>query len=76
MNTSQANVVIHVSDHFNADQQASMQKMLGSIHGVGRVTSGAKPHLILVDYDPVVIEARVIVERVQDHGLRAQLIGM
>jgi hypothetical protein len=76
MNTYQANVLIHVDESVEPDQQAAFESMLGNVEGVTQVRSSARPHLTWVDYDPGVIGGKAILGRVQSQGLHAQLIGM
>lgn len=76
MKTQQANVLIHVNESVETDQESAFNSMIGNLEGVTQVRASARAHLTWVDYNPDLTGSRAILGHVHSHGLHAQLIGM
>ena len=72
-----ADVAIHIDEAVAAEQREGLQDKLRSLDGVMAAASqDDTPHLMLVEYDPNLIDSRKILDAVTDSGVHAELIGM
>jgi hypothetical protein len=77
MSKKYTNVVVYVSGPVDAAERTGIEKAIAAQPGVGRAATSPKAErLILVDYDPVSISARRILETVRGRGVSAQLVAM
>jgi sensor domain CHASE-containing protein len=77
MSKKYANVVVHVSGPIRPAERAGIEQAIAAESGVARAVTSAKTgRLILVDYDPVIISARRILDTARGRGVSAQLVGM
>jgi len=77
MSTKYANVVVHVSGPVGPAERDAIEQAVAAEPGVSRArVSDKAERLFLVDYDPVSISARRILETVRGRGVSAQLVGM
>ena len=77
MTTNLADVIVHIDETLKPDQLKAIEK---HIHEMGGVVSACnrddKPHLISVVYDPEAVGSHDILERVEDDGVHAELVGL
>lgn len=76
MTTPCNQVVLHVDATTRPDDLAFLRNMLTQIAGVVSVRPSARPQLTHVDYDPVQVQGRAILDHVRQFGVRARLIGL
>ncbi len=77
MQTSQANVVVDLQQVLSRKRGDELESEIGDIHGVSRVKVSARTRrLMLVDYDPQMVDSQNILGAVVRRGYDARLIGM
>lgn len=77
MQTTQANVVVDVKPVLSGGAGDELLSELRRAQGVTGVrTSPRTRGLVLVDYDPKIIDSQAILQRVVQRGFYARLVGM
>jgi copper chaperone CopZ len=77
MQTNKANVVVDLKRTPNRDRITELESELDGMEGVTRAqVSSRSSRLVLVDYDPEVIDSQKILGAVVRQGFDARLIGM
>lgn len=77
MQATQANIVLDVQQALGRQSGDALVNELGEMPGVSRAwVSPRTRRLMLVDYDPKVINSRRILDTVVRRGFDARLIGM
>jgi hypothetical protein len=72
-----ADVTIHIDEAVPAEEREGLQDRLRSLDGVMAAASQEHtPHLVVVEYNPDLIDSRKILDTVTDSGVHAELIGM
>lgn len=77
MTDKRVDVTLHINE--NMDQHARNQLCDDLLHMMGvnaAEASDAKPHLMIVEYNPDVVSPVLFVEYAKQRGLHMQLIGM
>jgi hypothetical protein len=70
-------VTLHINEDMDQHTRDQLCDDLLHIVGVNAAdTNGAKPHLMIVEYNPDVVSPTVFVEYAKQRGLHMQLIGM
>ncbi len=77
MSKGLADVLVHVDQTLGHDRLASLTSTIAALNGVA-VAEGhdAKPHLIIVTYDPDKVNSQDILAAVKAQGVSAELIGL
>ena len=70
-------VLIHIDENLDDKSIREIEYDISQISGVysACVHQNAR-HLMLVDYDPLGVEAGALLAQVRDHGVHAELIGL
>jgi copper chaperone CopZ len=77
MQTKKANVVVDLKHIPTRERIDELESELDGINGVSRAqTSSRSSRLVLVDYDPKIIDSQKILGAVVRRGYDARLIGM
>jgi copper chaperone CopZ len=77
MQTNKANVVVDLKHTPDRDLIGELESELDGIEGVARARASSRSsRLVLVDYDPEVIDSQKILGAVVRRGYDARLIGM
>jgi copper chaperone CopZ len=77
MSKSLADVLVHVDQTLSHDRLASLTKAIAAVNGVSTAEGhDAKPHLVIVTYDPTQVNSQQILAVVKAQGLGAELIGL
>ena len=77
MQTSQANVVVDLKQVLSRKRGDELESELNGIEGVARARVSARSsRLVLVDYDPEIVNSQKILGAVVRRGYDARLIGM
>ncbi|MDH5796992.1 MAG: hypothetical protein OEZ19_00385 [Paracoccaceae bacterium] len=72
-----ADVTIHVDETVDHDARVQIVENLKACDGVTDVISGdAKPHVMIVKFNPAAITSKELLKSVLDSGVHAQLIGL
>ena len=72
-----ANVLMHFGSLLDDRQVDEVRAALSRLAGVARVEPGRKLRkILLVDYDPRVVDAQALVAAVRHRGYAPQLVGM
>ncbi|MGD8589708.1 MAG: ATP-binding protein [Chromatiales bacterium] len=70
------NIVVHIDEKLSEDQLLNMEKDISLAGGVySACVHERTPHLMVVDYDPMETQSIALLHNVQNHGVRAELIG-
>lgn len=71
-----ADVTIHIDETLDHEHLEGLSGKMHEMEGVISVgVQDKRPHLMIVGFDPHVIQSRHILEGVIDQGLHAELIG-
>jgi hypothetical protein len=77
MSNSAADVLIHIDQTLDHERLASVTAKITAIAGVNSAQAhDAKPHLIVVTYDPEKVHATDVLSTVKAQGVGAELVGL
>lgn len=77
METKMVDVTLHINEEIDARKREALRDSLLRTRGVLAADyQAARPHLVIIEYDPDVIESSEFVHIARQSGLHAQLIGM
>lgn len=77
MGTNMADITLHIDENTSHNDRESIRDMLLAMNGVMAADcKDEKPHLMIVEYDPDVINSSKFLQAVSKHGLHAELVGM
>jgi len=77
MDKKMVDVTLHIDEDLDQSTRDQLREDLLHITGVTSADSGNnKPHLMIVEYNPDVVDPILFVEYGKQHGLHMQLIGM
>ncbi|UCG98008.1 MAG: hypothetical protein JSW31_02430 [Burkholderiales bacterium] len=77
MSKTFADVLVHVDQTLDHDRLATLTKAIAAIDGVSTAEGhDAKPHLVIVTYDPAKVNSQAILAAVKAQGVSAELIGL
>jgi len=70
-------VTLHVDENLESGRRQELDAALRAVNGVVSVhNSDAKPHLIMVEYNPESTTSRALLDCVLEKGVHAELIGL
>ena len=70
-------VTLHIDENTTHEDRESIRDSLLILNGVMAADyHDEKPHLLVIEYDPEIINSSEFVKAVQDRGLHAELIGL
>ena len=76
MDTKLAEVTLHIDEDTSHDERESFRDALLAMDGVlAAAYHDERPHLILIEYNPDVINSIEFVNTAKKHGQHAELIG-
>jgi hypothetical protein len=76
MTEQMADITLHIDeDTSHEDREKLRDKILGTDGVMAAASHDEKPHLMIIEYDPDVINSSAFVKMAQDSGLNAELIG-
>ncbi len=77
MNDRLVDVTLHINEELDQVDRNKLCDELLHISGVNSAdASGGKPHLMIVEYNPDVVDPMIFIEYAKQRGLHMQLIGM
>ncbi|MCU7835731.1 MAG: ATP-binding protein [gamma proteobacterium symbiont of Taylorina sp.] len=77
MDIKLVDITLHVDENLSAEQRETLEESLRALDGVISVhTSEKTPHLIIVGYNPDIIDHNGILKRVTDQGAHAKVIAL
>ncbi|MEA3411057.1 MAG: ATP-binding protein [Pseudomonadota bacterium] len=70
-------VTLHVDENLESGRRQELDTALRAVNGVVSVHNpDAKPHLIMVEYNPDSTTSRALLDCVLEKGVHAELIGL
>ena len=76
MDTKLAEVTLHIDEDTPHDERENFRDVLLALDGVMAASyHDEKPHLMLIEYNPDVIQSIEFVNTAKKHGFHAELIG-
>lgn len=76
MDTKLAEVTLHIDEDTTHDERENFRDAMLAMEGVmAAAYQDEKPHLMLIEYNPDVINSIEFVNSARKHGLHAELIG-
>ena len=76
MDTKFAEVTLHIDENTSHDKREEFRDSLLAMDGVmAAACHDDKPHLMLIEYNPDVINSIKFVDAAKKHSLHAELIG-
>jgi len=77
MDTKLAEVTVHIDESTSHDEREKFRDVLLAMDGVlAAACHDEKPHLLLIEYNPDVINSIEFVNTAKEHGLHAELAGL
>lgn len=77
MNNTMVDVTLHIDEQLDVLTRESLRDSLLHARGVMAADcTAAQPHLMIVEYDPDVINAREFLAIAKARGLHAELVGL
>lgn len=77
MSDKLADVLMHIDENTTHEAREELRDELLSMEGVMAASyHDEKPHLIVLAYDPDVINSSAFIETAREQGLHAELIGL
>ncbi len=77
MSKSLADVLVHVDQTLPHDRLASLTSVIAALNGVTTAEGhDAKPHLVIVTYDPGKVNSQDILATVKAQGVNAELVAL
>lgn len=70
-------VMLHIDEEITGNERESLRDRVLARDGVMAASYHVKtPHLLVVGYDPDVLNAKTILDTVEQTGVRAELVGL
>jgi copper chaperone CopZ len=77
MSKTLADVLVHVDQTLDHERLAALTGAIAALKGVASAEGhDAKPHLVIVSYDPAQVNSQDILAAVKARGVSAELIGL
>jgi hypothetical protein len=77
METGLAEVTLHIDEKTSHEERDKFRDVLLSMEGVmAAAYHDERPHLIMIEYNPAVIQSIAFVDTAKTHGYHAELIGL
>jgi len=77
MSDLMVDVTLHIDEDTTHDQREEFRNTLLALEGVmAAACHDEKPHLMLIEYDPELIDSIEFVNAAKKSGFRAELIGI
>jgi len=77
MSTNAVDVLVHIDQTLNHDRLAAVTRAIAAVNGVATAEGhDAKPHLVIVTYDPEKVSSQQILAAVKAQGVNAELVGL
>ena len=77
MGTKMTDITLHIDENTTHDDREAFRDNLLSMSGVMAAASpDAKPHLIVIEYDPDIINSSEFISAASQSGLHAELVGL
>ncbi len=77
MDTKMIDVMLHIDENTSHDKREAFKDSLLCLNGVMTADyQDKKPHLVVVGYDPDIINSSELLSAASSNGLHAELIGL
>ena len=75
--TDLVDILVHVDESIDHDHREALTDKVRGVSGVGVARlDDAKPHLMIVEYDPDAVKAIDVLNCVKEDGVHAELVGL
>jgi hypothetical protein len=76
MTEQMADITLHIDEETSHEGREKLRdKILGTDGVMAAAYHDEKPHLMIIEYDPDVVNSSAFIKITQDSGLHAELIG-
>ena len=77
MDTKMVDVTIHIDETTRHDEREDLKSCLLNMDGVMAAAShDEKPHLMVIEYNPDMVDSTEFLDVVKQQGLHGELIGL
>ena len=77
MTDKMVDVILHLDENITHDDRENIRDSLLDLDGVlAAACHDEKPHLLIVEYNPDIINSSEFLKVTQDRGLHAELVGL
>lgn len=77
MSINMADITLHIDENTSHDDREALRDSLLAMSGVmAAAYHDEKPHLMIIEYDPDVINSTAFLQAVSNRGLHGKLIGL
>ena len=77
MSENMADITLHIDENTSHNDRESLRDSLLAMNGVMAADyHDEKPHLMIVEYDPDVVNSSDFLKAVSNHGLHSELVGL
>jgi len=77
MDTKMTDITIHIDENTTHDEREAFRNNLLVMNGVMAAAShDEKPHLMIIEYDPDIINSKEFINEAKKNGLHAELVGL
>lgn len=72
-----SDVTLHINEEIGHDDREKLRDVLLNVDGVMAAdVRDDKPHLMIIEYDPEIVDARKFIEVSSSQGIHGQLVGL
>ena len=76
MDTYSTSVVVHIDENLTSEEIQQLEQEVCHMNGIVSAWMDVKtPHLMVVDYDPQVVESGMLLAHIQGTGVHPSLLG-
>jgi hypothetical protein len=77
MTDKMVDVILHLDENISYEEREKFRDNLLNLNGVmAAACHGERPHLVIIEYDPDIINSSEFVKTALDSGLHAELVGL
>ncbi|MGD8515096.1 MAG: ATP-binding protein [Granulosicoccaceae bacterium] len=77
MNTNMADITIHIDENTSHDDREALRDTLLAMDGVmAAAYHDERPHLMIIEYNPDVVDSSAFLQAISNRGLHGELIGL
>lgn len=77
MATNMADITIHIDENTSHDDREALRNSLLAMDGVmAAAYHDERPHLMIIEYNPDVVDSTAFLQVISNRGLHGELIGL
>lgn len=77
MSTNMADITIHIDENTTHDDREALRDTLLAMDGVmAAAYHDERPHLMIIEYNPDVVNSTAFLKAISNRGLHGELIGL